>query len=370
MKILYILILIISVLFIPGCKNYSDYPELLLYKTPYGSKKPVKTYADMEIKRQQILDSMQMAMGKLPDRAGLPAPVMHITDSIKEKNYTRLTITILIRENDTATAYLYVPDPNGKHEKLPAMLALHGTGALGKKFVDGQGATPNRAYAKELAERGYVVIAPDYPSMGDQLKYDFAKDQYESGTMKGIFNHIRCLDLLETFDYVDPDRMGVIGHSLGGHNAMFVGAFDSRLRVVVSSCGWTPFAYYDIGEEASKRFGGRLGAWAQDRYMPLLRDKYRLDGNIFPFDFNEVITAIAPRAFFSNSPLNDSNFDVNGVKKGISEALEVYHFFKAEDHLQVRYPQAEHDFPPETRLEAFHFIDKVLEHTPADSEIK
>ncbi len=370
MKKLLFLLLFIAFLFNPGCKRYSDYSELLLYKDPSGSKKPVKTLADYELKRRQILDSMQMAMGKLPDKSGLPAPEIQITDSLKEKNYTRLTINIKVEENESVSAFLYVPLQNGKKERLPAMLALHGTGPLGKKYVDGQGNNPNRAYAKELAERGYVVIAPDYPSMGDQLNYDFGKDRYESGTMKGIFNHMRCIDLLEIREDVDPDRIGVIGHSLGGHNAMFVGAFDKRLKVIVSSCGWTPFESYDIGEEASKRFGGRLGAWAQDRYMPLLRDKYKLDGMKFPFDFNEVIAAIAPRAFFSNSPLNDSNFDVNGVRKGISEASEVYRFLKAEDKLQVRYPEAGHDFPPEVRLEAYRFIDKVLEFIPVQSELK
>ena len=39
----------------------------------------------------------------------------------------------------------------------------------------------------ELARRGYVVLAPDYPSFGDYA-YDFGTDRYSSGTMKGIFN--------------------------------------------------------------------------------------------------------------------------------------------------------------------------------------
>ena len=178
--------------------------------------------------------------------------------------------------------------------------------------------------------------------------------------MKALVNHIRCLDLLVGRDDVDPDRMGVIGHSLGGHNAMFVGAFDERLKVVVASCGWTPFAYYDIGEAGTLRYGGKLGPWAQDRYMPLIREQYDLDPEKMPFDFPEVIAAIAPRAFFSNSPLNDSNFDVNGVKKGMEEAAPVYDLFRVGHQLQVRYPHATHDFPEEVRMEAYEFIDNIL----------
>ena len=180
--------------------------------------------------------------------------------------------------------------------------------------------------------------------------------------MKAIFNHIRCVDLLQSLPEVDPDRIGVIGHSLGGHNAMFVGAFDPRLKVVVSSCGWTLMDYYNIGEEGSKRYGGRLGPWAQDRYMPLLREKYNLDGDMIPFDFDEVIAALAPRHFFSNSPVNDTNFDVEGVRKGISSAKRVYALLGATANLQVHYPDAGHDFPTEVRLKAYRFIDEVLRH--------
>jgi hypothetical protein len=48
-----------------------------------------------------------------------------------------------------------------------------------------------------------------------------------------------------------------------------------------------------------------------------------------------MIAAIAPRAFFSNSPLKDSNFDVKGVKKGIENISPVYRLLRATDHLQA-----------------------------------
>jgi hypothetical protein len=187
--------------------------------------------------------------------------------------------------------------------------------------------------------------------------------------MKGIFNHMRCVDLLQSLPDVDPDRIGVIGHSLGGHNAMFVAAFDPSIKVIVASCGWTLMDYYNIGEEASKKYGGRLGPWAQERYMPLLRTRFNLDPERIPFDFDEVIAALAPRPFFSNSPLRDSNFDVNGVKKGITSASQVYSLLNAEQYLRAYYPDAEHDFPSEVRLIAYNFIDSVLQHKPRQQNI-
>ena len=76
------------------------------------------------------------------------------------------------------------------------MLALHPTSELGKRVIAKEEPKPNRAYAVELAQRGYVVLAPDYPSFGEYAGYDFAADGYSSGTMKGIVNHMRAVDLL------------------------------------------------------------------------------------------------------------------------------------------------------------------------------
>lgn len=344
--------------------------------TPDASKKnevgktPLSNTENRGLKRKEVLENMEKVMGKLPEMSKLPPFDLQILDTLEEENYIRQNITFTVAENEILPAYLYLPRQNGTPKRLPAMLVLHGTGDLGKQLVDGKSPLSNRALAKELANRGYVVIAPDYPSMGDLKEYDFINDRYESGTMKAIFNHMRCIDLLQGMPEVDLDRIGVIGHSLGGHNALFVGAFDPRLKVVVSSCGWTPFEYYNIGEEASKKYGGKLGPWAQDRYMPLIREKYKLEADQVPFDFPEIIASLAPRAFFSNSPVNDSNFDFLGVKKGMEEVKSEFKQLGAENKIQVRYPLAGHDFPLEVRRDAYEFIDEILQHTPLHTEIR
>ena len=181
---------------------------------------------------------------------------------------------------------------------------------------------------------------------------------------------MRCVDLLQARRDVEPNRIGVIGHSLGGHNAMFTGAFDKRLKVIVSSCGWTLFDYDNLEEAKDikfiERYGGRLGDWAQERYMPLLH-QFELNKEIndsdpgkIPFDFDEVIASLAPRAFFSNSPLHDSDFNREGVRRGMDEVSKVYRFLGAGNKIQVLYPDSKHDFPPEVRMKAYQFIDKVL----------
>jgi dienelactone hydrolase len=351
-------ILLISLFIASGFTETIIDSDLLLYKNNKGIEQPVRNKNDWEIKRTQILEGMQAAMGSLPEKNGLPGFNVIYLDTLTRFKHTRYTILFEVAENEKLYAYLYIPVDQKANEKFPAMIALHGTGEQGKNFLDGE--TYNRGFARELADRGYVVIAPDYPSMGDSKDYDFKKDRYESGTMKGIFNHIRCVDLLETFSFVDSECIGVIGHSLGGHNAMFLGAFDQRLKVIVASCGWTLMDYYDAGEKSTKYYGHRYAGWAQERYMPLLRTKYNLEVEKFPFDMDEVIAAIAPRPFFSNSPVNDSNFSVKGVKEGIKNISKVYSFFKSKEDLKAVYPVTGHDFPMEVRLEAYLFIDKVI----------
>ncbi len=363
-----------SFLILSFCLNLFMVFPLGSYKHNYvyeAGKKEIGNIDNPEPKkRKQILKNMEQVMGKLPQRTSLVPLDVQIIDSVRETSFTRYNLTFSVAKNERLSVYLYVPFQNGTPKKLAAMLVLHGTDPLGKGVVDGQGGKPNRAHARELAQRGYVVIAPDYPSFGDMKDYNFETDRYESATMQAIFNHMRCIDLLQSRKDVDPERIGVLGHSLGGHNAMFFSAFDDRIKATVASCGWTQFEYYNIGEEASKKYGGRLGPWAQTRYMPLIRTKYNLDGDRIPFNFSDVISAIAPRAFFSVSPTRDANFDYKGVEKGIEIARKTYHEYNSDDMLQVRYPDAEHDFPVESRKEAYGFIDKILGHTPTIVELK
>jgi predicted dienelactone hydrolase len=150
---------------------------------------------------------------------------------------------------------------------------------------------------------------------------------------------------------VDPERIGCIGHSLGGHNTMFTAAFDPRIKALVSSCGFTSFPKY---------YGGKLKGWTSDRYMPLIASRYDSDPAKVPFDFPEVVAAFAPRAFFTNSPLHDDNFEVSGVRDCIAAAQPAYDLLGTKDRLKAIYPDCKHDFPPEARQAAYEWLDRWL----------
>jgi len=333
--------------------------RVLFYKDGNAKTVAVKATSDWHKKRKQILDSMQAAMGQLPAENAIAFETIWI-DSLQTSSYKRYSISFLVVKDERLTAYLYIPNHKKSAILFPAMIALHETDSIGKKSVDGQGHNTNLAYAKELAEKGFVVIAPDYPGFGGLSKYNFDSDRYQSGTMKSIFDNMRCIDWLLQRSDVDRNKIGIIGHSLGGHTALFTAAFDERIKVVVSSCGFTLFSYYNIGADAEKYYSGRLGPWAQPRYMPLLREKYHLDGNKFPFDFDEVIVAIAPRAVFCSAPIQDKNFDVMGVKKAFENVQPVYQLLNAAKSFKIIYPTGGHDFPLAARNAAYQFMDTVF----------
>jgi pimeloyl-ACP methyl ester carboxylesterase len=245
-------------------------------------------------------------------------------------------------------AYLLIPQ--GLTEPVPGILCLHQTTPSGKGEPAGIGGSPNLHYAWELAKRGYITLAPDYPNFGD-YKYDPYSNGYLSATMKGIRNHMAAIDLLQSLPQINPERIGCIGHSLGGHNSLFVAAFDKRIKAVVTSCGFTSFHKY---------YNGDLTGWSHRGYMPRIETVYNKDPDHMPFDFDEVLASIAPRALFINAPLNDSNFDISGVHDCIDKVMPVYRFFHAENKLVLMTPDAPHDFPPEEREAAYSFLDREL----------
>ncbi|QOV91790.1 alpha/beta hydrolase family protein [Humisphaera borealis] len=314
----------------------------------------VRSAADWPRRRDRLLEAMQRVMGPLPAPSAAPLDVKVLAEE-RGRTFVRQTIEYTAEVDprsgraERVPAYLYLPIDLKAGEKRPAVLALHPTSKLGKAEIAGAG-KPNRQYGLELAERGYVVICPDYPSFGDYAK-DFAASPHASGTMQGIVNHRRAVDLLISLSQVDGERIGAIGHSLGGHNALFIAAFDSRIKAAVTSCGWNLFPDY---------YKGDLTGWSSDRYMPRIKSEFGRSPDRMPFDFHEVIATIAPRAVLSISPTQDANFAAEGVRKAVPSVAAVYALLGAERAFEVEYPECAHDFPPAMRDRAYRFLDVAL----------
>ncbi len=339
-------------LFAADAPAYPEHQDLGYFLDAAGKRQPIRTAADWEIRRSHVLAHMQTVMGPLP-RPAVPVPLDVSVRS--ETNLGRIVRRKIDYHTDSAasrvSAWLFVPATNPP-ERRPAILCLHQTVAIGKDEPAGLGKNPNLRYALELAQRGYVTLAPDYPSFGEYA-YDFdpAKTGYASGTMKAIYDNVRALDLLQSLPEVDGGRIGCIGHSLGGHNTMFTAAFDPRIKALVSSCGFTRFHRY---------YGGKLPGWTSPRYMPRIAQRYGNDPDRVPFDFTEIVACFAPRPFLASAPLHDGNFEVSGVKDVIAAARPIYALYGKPENLQANYPDCEHAFPPAARDVAYNFFDRYL----------
>lgn len=302
--------------------------------------------------RAAILRKMEQVMGPLPG-AGRKVPLdVKVISEEQFDGYVRKRITFAVEKGDRVPAWLLIP--TGREGKRPAMLCLHQTIAIGKDEPVGLGKQDSKAQALHLVKRGYVCLAPDYPSFGEyqyDFKAAFQRGDYQSGTMKAIWNNLRAVDYLQSLPDVDGERIGVIGHSLGGHNALFTAAFDVRLQVVVSSCGFCSFAKYK---------GGNLKGWTSDRYMPRIATEFGNDPKKMPFEFADVVSCLAPRAFLAVAPLKDDNFEVSGVKDVIAAAEAAYQSLGKRENLRAVYPDAGHDFPEDGRKAAYAFIDQHL----------
>lgn len=81
---------------------------------------------------------------------------------------------------------------------------------------------------RSLAELGYVTIST---SVADHTEPPPPR------TLIGdrLIQLLTCVDFLMTLDVVDKDRVGCAGKSLGGEMAMWLGAFDQRIKATVSS---------------------------------------------------------------------------------------------------------------------------------------
>ncbi|MBI3462996.1 MAG: PKD domain-containing protein [Planctomycetes bacterium] len=335
-----------------------DRNELLIYRDDRGQVQPVRSPADWQKRRASVLAGMQQVMGPLPGKERRCALDVEVQEEVDCGSYVRRLLTYASEPDSRVPAYLLIPKRalEGK-ETAPAVLCLHPTDdRIGHKVVVGLGGNPNRQYAQELAERGYVALAPSYPLLAN-YQPDLKKLGYQSGTMKAIWDNVRGIDLLESLPYVKPGGAGAIGHSLGGHNAVYTAVFDERIKAIVTSCGLDSYLDYMDGD---------IRGWTSTRYMPKLLDyKDRLEE--IPFDFHELVGSLAPRHCLISAPLGDSNFKWESVDRIAKAARPVYALYGVPERLRVEHPDCDHDFPDPMRQAAYQLFDAVL-HGPAAAQ--
>lgn len=166
---------------------------------------------------------------------------------------------IRIQNNDIIEkVQAYVLIPKNVLGKMPGILAIHqhhSNWEVGKSEVVGLTNDEMYSYGLDLVKQGYVVIAPDILCFESRMGNDEYNKDKESHKFFERFQMIkyltkgstlqaktltdlsRAVDVLCSFSFVDSNRIGTIGHSLGGQEAIWISWFDERIKVVASSCG-------------------------------------------------------------------------------------------------------------------------------------
>jgi Prolyl oligopeptidase family len=324
--------------------------NLLVFSDSAGRAQPIKTLSDWERRKAEILNGMQQITGKLPGTEKRCPLDINIDLDTNCGPYRLQRLTYQSEPGSRVPAYLLIPTQGMPANKHPAVLALHPTDLRdGNRVVVEPLREHYPAYGRDLAERGFVVLAPAYPLMAG-YEPDIQKLGYQSGTMKAIWDNIRGVDLLVSLPFVRTNAIGAIGHSPGGHNAIYTAVFDRRLSAVVSSCGFDSFRAYKAGD---------ITGWTSARYMPKLAEYRGRLGDI-PFDFHELLGALAPRPLFINAPIADANFSWQSVDEIVRAAKPVYELYRAGEKISVEHPECAHEFPANIRELAYDFLKRNL----------
>jgi dienelactone hydrolase len=311
-------------------------------------------------KRTEIMDAWLTCMGGIPEREPMEYRVLSET---KYNGHTRLHLTYKVAYGDTVTAYLLIPDERlGTESTCPAVLALHPTTADGKEDTAAECGRENRRYGLELVNRGFVVLAPDTITAGERIYpgqeafrtapfYEQYPDWSAVGKM--ISDHMYGVDLLVSLSCVNPQRIGAIGHSLGGYNAIFLAGIDRRIQAVVSSCGFSVFA----GDPDPNRWGQR--DWFS--HLPVLTAQIEQDQ--VPFEFNEIAALMAPTPWFCWNGQQDAIFpNWRYIAEAMVDMDTFYKEIGADGSLSFLMGNAGHDFPAPTRKTAYNFLEEKLRY--------
>lgn len=273
----------------------------------------------------------------------------------------KLKLAYEVEAGEEVRAWLLIPPPSRRRSGA-AVLCLHGTSPEAKDSQLGAGDKPGRDYARFLACHGFITLSPDHCCSGERLVEGF--EPYDSAPFyrrhpdwsmvgKAIWDGRRALDILAQVPEADPSRFGCVGHSLGGHGAMFVAAFDDRVRAAVSSCGLTTWDRNPLRTKWSRR------EWYV--YFPHLRPFMENPGAQTPFDLPDFAALIAPRAFLNISGMTDKTYGNNETlpQAGL-EIQRVYDLLGGSDQFSNFLFGADHNVPRYSRTLTLGWLETFL----------
>lgn len=313
--------------------------------------------------RQRIWEAAMKVLGPFPKTKVPMAP--KVISEVDCGTYVRRKVSLQVQPDDWMPAYLLIPKQ--RKGRVPAIICFYGTSAgAGKDTTVGlsglkPGTPPQRnfAFAVDMVEAGFVAFAPDYLRDGERIKpgrrpYD-TTDFYErfpdwSIHGKDIWDTSRAIDYLQTLDFVDPDKIGMTGHSYGGHSTIFTAALEPRIKVAVANGPVSDFLHHGLHWAVPKGAGN-------SQSLPAMRP-YVLDHTLpAPLTFYEFTALIAPRPLLvgqaagERRPVEEENY---------AAVSQVYRALGASERVRYHWYAGDHDYPPEARQAAVEWFRRWL----------
>jgi dienelactone hydrolase len=210
----------------------------------------------------------------------------------ERKTWTGYEVVLDVWNDVFAWGYLLLPKDVRPGERRPVVVCQHGLEGLPIDTVTDDSASRAfgyyKAFAAQLAERGFIVFAPHNPYRG---RDDFRGLQRKLNPLKKtlysviVAQHDRILDWLASQPFVDARRIGFYGLSYGGKTAMRIPALFDRYALSICSGDFNEWIRKNTSVDA--------------RYSYMFAPEYEMFefnlGNTF--NYAEMAALIAPRPF-------------------------------------------------------------------------
>jgi dienelactone hydrolase len=292
--------------------------------------------------------TLRRLLGATPEPAPLDARVEGV---VEVDGLVRERVTFQAEAGERIPAFLL--RPSRATGPRAGVLCLHqhaGQFEIGKSEPAGLSGNPQQHYALELARRGYVTFTFDQLCFEERVDPRLAGNLYERFEFTRRVTMGSCLqakmswDAMRAVDYlvgrpeVDGTRLGCVGHSLGGQQALFLAALDERIRCGVSSCGFASLATV-FRDGINHNFGA---------YVPGLGARA---------DLGDVLALVAPRPFFVGVGRTDRIFPIDGVEASVARARPAF----PAGRLELVVEEGGHAFGDAMRERAYGFLGRCLQ---------
>lgn len=244
--------------------------------------RPITDLAGWERRRVEIRNAWRRFLGPMPEPR--PEVKLRVLDEKVVGNVQRLLVGYEGEPKLFVEGYLLRPvDQRKTAPNRPGIVALHQTTDASIDEIAGVSGPDSMQIGLKLAQRGFVVFCPRCFLWQNAPSYDAAVTQHRQrhpnslGMAKMLYDAMRGVDVLESLPDVDSKRIGAVGHSLGAKEALYLAAFDERIRAAVASEGGTTL---------------RSTNWDAPWYLSSqIRDEK------FPLNHHQLLALIAPRPF-------------------------------------------------------------------------